>query len=155
MVLAPGSARKTLSSAGTNFSQFIQGSDRPSTSDTNTPLRPRVRLSIDSVPTVRSLVAHQHSPHLLFAEKTVPPENEERCRKLSWAILAVFCIVPPMMFIYPIYGDQAIASITKGELIFCTVKSKRVAFIGGIIVNIAILIAIVVPIVITNALAAA
>jgi hypothetical protein len=155
MVLAPGSARKTLSSAGTNFSQFIQGSDRPSTSDTNTPLRPRARLSIDSVPTVRSLVAHQHSPHLLFAEKTVPPENEERCRKLSWAILAVFCIVPPMMFIYPIYCDQAIASITKGELIFCTVKSKRVAFIGGIIVNIAILIAIVVPIVITNALAAA
>jgi hypothetical protein len=155
MVLAPGSARKTLSSAGTNFSQFIQGSDRPSTSDTNTPLRPRARLSIDSVPTVRSLVAHQHSPHLLFAEKTVLPENEERCRKLSWAILAVFCIVPPMMFIYPIYGDQAIASITKGELIFCTVKSKRVAFIGGIIVNIAILIAIVVPIVITNALAAA
>jgi hypothetical protein len=60
-----------------------------------------------------------------------------------------------MMFIYPIYCDQAIAAITKGELIFCTVKSKRVAFIGGIIVNIAILIAIVVPIVITNALAAA
>lgn len=155
MVLAPDTARKTLSSADTNFSRFMHGSERPSTSDTNTPLRPLTQLSVDTVPTVRTLVAHQHSPHLLFAEKNIRPEDEERCRKLSWAILAVFCILPPCMFWYSHYGDMAMASITKGELVFCTDKSKRVAFIGGIAVNVAIITAIVVPIVVAHALGAA
>jgi hypothetical protein len=155
MVLAPDTARKMLSSADTNFSRYMNGSERPSTSDTNTPLQAGPQLSVGTLPTVHALIAHQHSPHLLTVEKDIGREEEERRRKLSWAILAVFCVLPPCMFLYRIYGDRIMISLTKGDLGNCTSKSKRVALIGGIAVNVGLITAIVVPIVVLHALGAA
>jgi hypothetical protein len=156
MILAPESARKTLSNADTNFSHFKTVSRRPSTSDTNTPLNPlRPQLSVGTFPTVRSTVAHQHSPHLLCPERATIPEDEERRRKLSWAILAAFCLLPPCIILFRVWGDQLMISLTKGDLGHCTSKSKRVALIGGIAVNVGIVTAIVTPIIVAHALGAA
>jgi hypothetical protein len=153
MILAPEATRKTLSSADTNFSRLMSKSERPSTGDTNAPLHPK--LSVETSPTIRTLVAHQHSPHLLCPERAAVPEDEERRRKLSWVILAVFCLLPPCIILYRIWGDTIIVSLTKGHLGHCTSKSKRVALIAGIAINIGIAVAIIVPIVIAHALGAA
>jgi hypothetical protein len=153
MILSSEAARKTLSSADTNFSRFMGGSERPSTSDTVTPLRPH--LSVDTIPAARTLIAHQNSPHLLCPERAANPEDEERRRKLSWAILAAFCLLPPCIILFRIWGDTIIISLTEGRLGHCTTKSKKVALIAGITVNIGIATAIVVPIVIAHALGAA
>jgi hypothetical protein len=153
MILAPEVARKTLSSADTNFSHFKNGSERPSTSDTTTPLRPE--LSVPTLPTVRTLIAHQHSPHLLCPERAANSEDEERRRKLSWAILAVFCLLPPCIILFRVWGDSIMISLTKGRLGHCTNKSKKAALIAGIAINIGIATAIVVPIAVAHALGAA
>ncbi|KAH7080058.1 hypothetical protein BKA63DRAFT_407037 [Paraphoma chrysanthemicola] len=153
MILSPEAARKTLSSADTSFSRFIGGSERPSMSDTITPLRPN--LSVGTIPAARTLIAHQYSPHLLCPERAANPEDEERRRKLSWAILAVFCLLPPCMILFRVWGDTIMISLTKGRLGHCTDKSKKVALIAGISVNIGVAMAIVVPIVIAHALGAA
>jgi hypothetical protein len=150
MRLANEVARKTLSSADTNFSRFMGGSERPSTSDTNTPLRPNI--SVGVLPTARTLVAHEHSPHLLCPERATNPEDEERRRKLSWAILACFCFLPPCIILYRFWGDSLMISITKGQLGHCTNKSKKVALIAGIAVNVGMVTAIVVPIIVAHAL---
>jgi hypothetical protein len=156
MILAPESARKTLSSADTNFSHFKTVSGRPSTSDTNTPLNPlQPQLSVGTFPIVRSTIAHQYSPHLLCPERSTNPEDEERRRKLSWAILAAFCLLPPCIILFRVWGDQLMVSLTKGHLGHCTSKSKRVALIGGIAVNVGIVTAIVIPIIVAHALGAA
>jgi hypothetical protein len=153
MILTPEAARKTLFSADTNFSRILNKSERPSTSDTITPLRPE--LSVETFPTVRAVATHQYSPHLLCPERAANPEDEERRRKLSWAILAVFCLLPPCIILYRVWGDTIMVSLTKGHLGYCTNKSKRVALMAGIAVNVGIATAIIVPIVIAHALGAA
>jgi hypothetical protein len=153
MILAPEHARKALSSQDTTFSRSIGGSIRPSTSDTTTPLRPY--LSVNTLPPVRTVIAHHHSPHLLCPERVASPEDEERRRKLSWAILAVFCLLPPCIILYRLWGDSIIVSVTKGQLGHCTPRSKKAALIGGIAVNIGIATAIVTAIGIAHALGAA
>ncbi|KAJ4375661.1 hypothetical protein N0V86_007194 [Didymella sp. IMI 355093] len=157
MVLAPD-VRSTVSSKDTHFSRFITagGSGRPSTSDTATPLHP-THPSLDTFPTIRSgktMIAHQHSPHLLCPEREVKEEDEVRRRKLSWIIFACFCILPPCMFLYRMWGDSIIVSITNGELGHCTAKSKRAALIAGVVVNIGLITAILVPILVAQALKA-
>ena len=157
MVLAPD-ARSTVSSKDTQFSRFVGtgGSERPSTSDTATPLHP-THPSLDTFPTIRSgktVLVHQHSPHLLCPEREVKAEDEVRRRKLSWLIFAFFCILPPCMFLYRIWGDSIIMSVTEGELGHCTAKSKRAALIAGIVVNIGLVTAILVPILVAQALRA-
>ncbi|KAJ4399312.1 hypothetical protein N0V91_009501 [Didymella pomorum] len=157
MVLAPD-ARSTVSSKDTHFSRFLSagGSGRPSTSDTATPLHP-THPSLDTFPTIRSdktMIAHQHSPHLLCPEREVKGEDEMRRRKLSWMIFACFCILPPCMFLYRIWGDSIIVSVTNGDLGHCTAKSKRAAIIAGIVVNIGLVTAILVPILVAQALKA-
>lgn len=157
MVLAPD-VRTTISSQDTRFSRFVSvsGSGRPSTSDTATPLHP-THPSLDTFPTIRSgktVLAHQHSPHLLCPEREVTEEDEARRRKLSWLIFACFCILPPCMFLYRMWGDTIIVSVTKGDLGHCTARSKRVAFIAGITVNIGLITAILVPILVAQALKA-
>jgi len=157
MVLAPD-ARSTASSRDTRFSRFMGagGSERPSTSDTTTPLY-ATRPSLDSFPTMRSGhtgIAHQHSPRLLCVERKVSEEDEARRRKLSWLIFAFFCMLPPCMFLYRMWGDTIIVSITKGDLGHCTAKSKRAALIGGVVVNIGLITAILVPILVAQALKA-
>jgi hypothetical protein len=153
MILAPETARKVLSSQDTTFSRALAGSGRPSTSDTTTPLRPQ--LSVDTVPTVRAMIAHHYSPHLLCPERAASPEDEERRRKLSWAILAVFCLLPPCIILYRVWGDSIIVSVSKGHLGYCTPKSKKVALVGGIAVNVGIVTAILVAILVAHALGAA
>ncbi|KAF2820448.1 hypothetical protein CC86DRAFT_121214 [Ophiobolus disseminans] len=153
MLLSPESSRKTLSSAGTNFSHFMGGNERPSTSDTNTPLHPQ--LSVPTLPTARTFIAHQHSPHLLCPERVPNAEDEERRRKLSWAILAVFCLLPPCIILYRLWGDSLMISLTKGKLGYCTNKSKKAALMAGITINIGIATAIVVSIAVAHALGAA
>lgn len=157
MVLAPD-ARSTVSSKDTHFSRFVSvgGSGRPSTSDTATPLHP-THPSLDTFPTIRSgktIIAHQHSPHLLCPEREVKEEDEIRRRKLSWMIFACFCILPPCMFLYRMWGDSIIVSVTNGDLGHCTAKSKRAALIAGVVVNIGLITAILVPILVAQALKA-
>lgn len=155
MILAPEVARKTLSSADTNFSHFKADSGRPSTSDTNTPLRTRLSVPTLPIPIGRTLIAHQHSPHLLCPERAANSVDEERRRKLSWAILAVFCLLPPCIILFRVWGDSIMISLTKGGLGHCTNKSKRVALIAAVTLNIGLATAIVVPIVVAHALGAA
>jgi hypothetical protein len=152
MFLAPEG--RSISTQGTHVSHFKGGSDRPSTSDTNTPLRPS-HLSIDTYPaTMRSAIAHEHSPHLLCVEREPNPEDEARRRKLSWFILAAFCILPPCIILFRFYGDSVIAMVTKGRLGHCTPQSKRTALIAGIAVNVGLVTAILVPILVAHALRA-
>ncbi|KAF1944684.1 hypothetical protein EJ02DRAFT_85322 [Clathrospora elynae] len=153
MFLAP-EGRSNVSSEGTHISHFMGGSGRPSTSDTNTPLRPS-QLSIDTYPaTARTVIAHEHSPHLLCVEREANPEDEARRRRLSWFILAAFCILPPCIILFRFMGDSVIASLTKGRLGHCTPESKRTALIAGIAVNVGLVTAILVPILIAHALKA-
>ncbi|KAF3034968.1 hypothetical protein E8E11_003842 [Didymella keratinophila] len=157
MVLAPD-ARSTVSKKDTHFSRFLSagGSGRPSTSDTATPLHP-THPSLDTFPTIRSgktMIAHQHSPHLLCPEREVKEDDEIRRRKLSWMIFACFCVLPPCMFLYRMWGDSIIVSVTNGDLGHCTAKSKRAAIIAGIVVNIGLITVILVPILVAQALKA-
>ena len=153
MVLAP-EGRETMSSQDTHFSRFLNGSGRPSTSDTNTPLRP-THPSMDIYPTPsRTIIAHQHSPHLLCPEREANAEDEARRRKLSWVLLAVFCLLPPCIILFRFWGDYIIVSLTKGRLGHCTPQSKRTALIAGIAINIGLVTAIVVPIIVLHALKA-
>ncbi|KAF9691876.1 hypothetical protein EKO04_009814 [Ascochyta lentis] len=157
MVLAPDT-RATILSQDTHFSPFMSASGfgRPSTCDTATPLHP-THPSLDTFPTIRSgksLVAHQHSPHLLCPEREVKEEDEVRRRKLSWLIFACFCILPPCMFLYRMWGDSIIVSVTNGDLGHCTAKSKRAALVAGIVVNIGVITVILVPILVAQALKA-
>ncbi|KAJ4990958.1 hypothetical protein SVAN01_03529 [Stagonosporopsis vannaccii] len=157
MVLAPD-ARSTVSSRETRFSRFMGagGSERPSTSDTTTPLYP-THPSLDTFPTMRSghtVVAQVHSPRLLCPERKASDKDEARRRKLSWLIFACFCMLPPCMFLYRMWGDTIIVSVTKGDLGHCTAKSKRAALIAGVVVNIGLVTAILVPILVAQALKA-
>ncbi|KAH8728363.1 hypothetical protein GQ44DRAFT_724371 [Phaeosphaeriaceae sp. PMI808] len=153
MILSPEAARKTPSSVDTTFSRCLVVSERPSTCQTDTPLHPK--MSVDTTPTARTLIAHEHSPHLLCPERLANPEDEERRRRLSWYILVWFCLLPPCIILFRIWGDSIIAMITDGHLGHCTPKSKRVALIAGIVVNIGVATAIVVPILVVHALGAA
>ena len=82
-------------------------------------------------------------------------EVEHRQQKLSWIILGVFCLLPPCIFLYRIWGDHIISSVTHGQIPDCTAKSKRMALIAGIVVNIALIVAIIVPVVVAVALGVA
>jgi hypothetical protein len=155
MFLAPEAARSTVSSQGTNITRFMVGSDRPSTSDTNTPLRPSYPSLDIYPPTARTNIAHEHSPHLLCVEREANPEDEARRRKLSWFIFAAFCLLPPCILLFRFLGDNIIASLTEGRLGYCTPQSKRMALIAGIAVNVGLVTAILVPVLIAHALKAA
>jgi hypothetical protein len=152
MVLASSGPRSSTSSQQTHFSQLMRAGrgERPSTSDTTTPLRTedsRANTFVTPLP----VVAYTHSPHLLCPKREVKPEDEERRRKLSWFIFAMFCIFPPCMFLYRLWGDSIVVSVTKGQLGHCTAKSKRVALIAGIIVNLGLITAILVPVLVALA----
>lgn len=153
MFLAPDS-RATLSSQGSKLPRFVPtgGSERPSTSDTNTPLRPY--LSIDTLPTIRSTATHHYSPHLLCPERKVNADDEVRRRKLSWFIFAAFCLLPPCIILHRFYGNSIMLWLTKGHLDHCIPQSHRVALIAGIAVNVALVTGILVPILVAHALKA-
>jgi hypothetical protein len=55
------------------------------------------------------------------------------------------------MFLYRIWGDLIIVSVTKGELGHCTTKAKRAALIAGVVVNIGLVTVILVPILVAQA----
>lgn len=153
MMLSPKTNRKHVGSQDTTFSRFMGGSERPSTSDTMTPLQRKRSIEISSfVPPVDT---RHYSPHLLCPERAVTPEVEHRQQKLSWIILGVFCLLPPCIFLYRIWGDHIISSVTHGQIPDCTAKSKRMALIAGIVVNIALIVAIIVPVVVAVALGVA
>ncbi|EUC30708.1 hypothetical protein COCCADRAFT_103161 [Bipolaris zeicola 26-R-13] len=153
MFLSP-EARSTSSTKRTHITHFV-GGDRPSTSDTNTPLH-RSFPSLEIYPaTSRSTIGYIHSPHLLCVERKVNPEDEERRRKLSWMIFAAFCVLPPAIILFRYMGDSVIASMTDGHLGHCTPYSKRMALIAGIAVNISLVIAVIVPVLVVHALSAA
>lgn len=154
-MLLAGDARTTMSSQDTHFSRFIDGGERPSTSHTNTPLRPTHNISVDTFPlTPRTVIAHQHSPHLLCPEREANAEDEARRRKLSWFILAAFCILPPCIILFRIWGDSIIISVTEGRLGHVTPKSKKMALVAGIVINIGLVTAILVPVLVAHALKA-
>ncbi|KAF2128130.1 hypothetical protein P153DRAFT_294223 [Dothidotthia symphoricarpi CBS 119687] len=153
MFLAPDS-RATLSSQDSNHSRFLatRTTERPSTSDTNTPLRPC--FSVDTHATVQSAVAHHHSPHLLCPERKSDPEDEARRRQLSWFIFAAFCLFPPCIILHRFYGNSIMVWCTKGHLGHCTPQSHRAALIAGIAVNVILVTGILVPILVAHALKA-
>jgi hypothetical protein len=153
MFLAP-EGRSTTSTQGTHISHFMATSDRPSTSDTNTPLR-RSHMSIETYPaTARTVIAHEHSPHLLCVERDSNPEDEARRRRLSWLIFAAFCLLPPCIILFRFLGDNIIASLTEGRMGYVTPQSKRAALIAGIAVNVGLVTAILVPILVAHAMKA-
>lgn len=147
MVLAPD-AQTVSSGNSTTFSQFIgaAGGDRPSTSNTNTPLRTRM-----SVPTLPTVLANENSPHLLCPERAYDPEEEEIRRKLSWMIFALFCVLPPVLILYRWMGDLVIVHTTEGRFSHVSAKPKRIALGVGIVVNVGISAAILLPILISHA----
>ncbi|KAJ6193122.1 hypothetical protein J3E72DRAFT_407909, partial [Bipolaris maydis] len=152
MFLSP-EARSTSSTKRTHITHIV-GGDRPSTSDTNTPLH-RSFPSLEIYPAnSRSTTGYIHSPHLLCVERKINPEDEERRRKLSWMIFAAFCVLPPAIILFRFMGDSVIASMTDGHLGHCTPYSKRMALIAGIAVNISLVIAAIVPVLVVHALSA-
>lgn len=151
MFLAPD-ARSTTSSQATHITHFMEGGGRPSTSDTNTPLRSSYP-SLDMYPApTRSTIAQKHSPHLLCVERKANPEDEAQRRKLSWRIFAAFCLLPPCIILFRFLGDNIIASMTEGRLGHCTPESKRMSLIAGIAVNVGLVAAIIVPVLVLHAL---
>lgn len=148
MVLAPSAQTLSLSERSIDDSRLF-GTDhsaRPSTSNTNTPLRHPT-----SRPALRGVFANEHSPHLLCPERAIDPEEEEARRKLSWMIFAIFCILPPMLILYRWMGDTVIVNVTKGRFSQVSPKPKRMALGMGIAVNITICGAILLPILIAHA----
>jgi hypothetical protein len=148
MFLASSGSRSATSSQQTRFSQLMREAtrpERPSTGDTTTPLRTEDSRTITLAPPL-PIVAYRHSPHLLCPRREAKPEDEERRRKLSWFIFAMFCIFPPCMFLYRVWGDSIVVSVTKGQLGHCTARSKRVALIAGIFVNLSLITAVLVPV---------
>ncbi|RMZ67527.1 hypothetical protein GMOD_00001462 [Pyrenophora seminiperda CCB06] len=151
MFLAPD-VRSTTSTQGTHTIRFLGGGDRPSTSGTNTPLRPSYpSIDLYSSPT-RSTLAHEHSPHLLCVERDANPLDEARRHKLSWIIFGAFCLLPPCIILFRFLGDNIIASLTKGHLGHVTPKSKRTSLIAGIAVNVGLVTVLLVPILVAHAL---
>ncbi|KAF1973689.1 hypothetical protein BU23DRAFT_128781 [Bimuria novae-zelandiae CBS 107.79] len=148
MVLAP-SPQLLLSSDNSNNDSRLFGTEhsvRPSTSNTHSPLRPR-----PSRPTLRTVLANQHSPHLLCPEQAIDPEEEVVRRKLSWVIFAIFCILPPVLILYRWMGDLVIVNVTNGRFSHVAPKPKQIALGAGIAVNVSIVLAITLPIVIARA----
>lgn len=147
MVLAPD-AQTLSSNHSTRMSRFLStaGSERPSTANTNTPLRANF-----SNTSLRLAIANEHSPHLLCPERVMSNEEEEEQRKLSWAIFAVFCILPPMLLLYRSMADFIIVNVTKGRIFHAHPKPKRIALGAGIAINLGISSAILIPILIAHA----
>ncbi|KAI8933901.1 hypothetical protein NX059_009595 [Plenodomus lindquistii] len=148
-MLLAGEGRGNLSSIDTNGSRMMTAS-RPSTSDTTTPLYP-THLNLNAF-AKRKVVAHEHSPHLLCPEREPRADDEALRRKLSWLILAMFCVLPPCIILYRWMGDRVIVSMTKGRLGHTSARSKRVALIAGITVNVGLVTAILVPIFVAHAM---
>ena len=101
---------------------------------------------------MRTIIAYEHSPHLLCPERAEDPEEEVQRRKLSWWIFAMFCILPPMLILYRWFGDLVIVNVTKGRLHHVSAKPKRVALGVGIAVNLGLSSAILLPILIAHAM---
>lgn len=148
MVLAPDAQTLSSLSHSPETSRIFGGSEseRPSTSNTHTPLRAH--------PTRQDLqkaLAGKDSPHLLCPERALDPEEEERRRKLSWTIFACFCILPPTLILYRWMGDMVIVNVTDGRITETYPRAKKIALGVGIAVNIGITAAILLPILIAHA----
>lgn len=123
MVLAPDA--ETLSSSNsTRMSRFLgtANSERPSSANTHLPLKINA-----SEAALQAVMAKEHSPHLLCPERAVGEEQEAEQRKISWAIFAVFCILPPMLILYRSMADFVIVNVTKGRIFHAHPKPKRIA----------------------------
>ena len=147
MVLAPNA--QILSSPDRNMNDpdpFVNDqSARPSTSNTNTPLR-----TTASRPVVQTVFANQHSPHLLCPERALDLEDEAERRKLSWVIFAVFCVLPPVLILYRWMGDMVIVNVTNGRFAYVDPRPKNIALGAGIAVNASIVAIILLPILIAH-----
>jgi hypothetical protein len=148
MVLAPSAATLSSSDHSGNDSRVFgtEHSARPSTSNTHTPLRHPA-----SRPTLRTVLANEDSPHLLCPERAIDPVEEEARRKLSWAIFAFFCVLPPALILYRWMGDTVIVNVTQGRFSHVSPQPKRLALGVGIAVNVSITTAILLPILIAHA----
>ncbi|KAF2450806.1 hypothetical protein P171DRAFT_146882 [Karstenula rhodostoma CBS 690.94] len=148
MVLASSAATLSSEDRSINDSRIFgtEHSARPSTSNTHTPLRHPA-----SRPTLRTVLANEDSPHLLCPERAFNPDEEEARRKLSWAIFAIFCVLPPALILYRWMGDSVIINVTKGRFSHVSPKPKRLALGVGIAVNVGITAGILLPILIAHA----
>ncbi|KAF2713579.1 hypothetical protein K504DRAFT_472885 [Pleomassaria siparia CBS 279.74] len=146
MILASDTQIVNLSQAGRK-SHYVPGHCvRPSTANTDTPLRPTL-----SEVSLKPNLANEHSPHLLCPERALDPQVEEERRRTSWIIFALFCVLPPMLVLYRWLGDYTIIALTKGRLGHCTQKPKRIALGVGIAVNISLVSVILIPILVAHA----
>ncbi|KAF2868662.1 hypothetical protein BDV95DRAFT_500299 [Massariosphaeria phaeospora] len=146
MVLAPDV--EVSSGHSTHVSRLVRSdiSGRPSTSNTNTPLR-----TIASQTTLQQQIAKEHSPHLLCVERAVDPKDEEERRQKSWIIFGLFCILPPMLLLYRSMGDFIIINWTQGRLGHCSAKPKRIALGAGVAVTMTLCCGLLVPILVAHA----
>lgn len=147
MVLAPNAQTLPFPDRSLNDSDPFRNehSARPSTSNTATPLR-----TATSRPTLRTVFANQHSPHLLCPERALDPGEEAERRKLSWIIFAAFCVLPPILILYRWMGDMAIVNVTNGRFSHVDPKPKNIALAAGIAVNAGIVAIILLPILIAH-----
>ncbi|KAF2268292.1 hypothetical protein CC78DRAFT_613485 [Lojkania enalia] len=133
MILAP----ESLSSGGSER-MGTAISDRPSTCNTESPLRRNLESqgTLHSQGTFRTVLANELSPHLLCPERALDPQEEHERRMKSWIIFALFCVLPPMLILYRWMGNAVMATWTNGRLVQCTATPKKVALWAGIAINI-------------------
>ncbi|PSN66685.1 hypothetical protein BS50DRAFT_587773 [Corynespora cassiicola Philippines] len=146
MVLAPET--QTVSSGhSSRMSRFIPiaGSERPSTCNTETPLRSGEDTHLTE-PTVGRQPIHAPSPHLWAPERQMDPELEEERFNLSLKLFIAFCLLPPLTILFKYRGDDCIRIVSKGRMGHCTERFKQMAPMVAIALNAALIIAIVVPV---------
>jgi hypothetical protein len=133
---------QTLSS-GTSRGIRTADSERPSTSNTNTPLRPRgSRLSLPVA------VGYEGPPRLRCPERAVDPEEDYERRKWTWAIFAVFCTLPPLLILLYYMGDTLIVNLSKGRFSHADRRVRRIALYTGVGLSIGLCFAILIPMII-------
>lgn len=119
MVLAPEippSTRSTVHSRATR-------SERPSTSNSATPLTPRQAIIPSS--TEAAII---NTPRLLCPERRANPDEETERSIKSWVIFAALCVFPPLLLLYGYIADFVIVNITKGRLTHAAARPKKQSF---------------------------
>ncbi|KAF2751573.1 hypothetical protein M011DRAFT_455550 [Sporormia fimetaria CBS 119925] len=144
--------RSSIVSRTTRFSDFMRadvpGPVRPSSTDTRAPLRPSAQPSATSLVPPPSL-ASVMSPHLVQVARNPTAEEQAERSKLSWFIFGLFCILPPLMILFRVYGDHAIIWASGGRFDTVSHMTKRTAIYVGVPLNVLLVIAIFVPIMVS------
>ncbi|KAF2737174.1 hypothetical protein EJ04DRAFT_574812 [Polyplosphaeria fusca] len=147
----------TLSSVNSEKGPRFMGTaldDRPSSSNTESPLRPahhNRNLSSRNVGTLKTIdLEADFSPHLLCPERAIDPAEEAERKQKSWIIFMLFCLLPPAIILFRWVGDSVIVTLTGGRLGHVSEQPKKIAPWVWVTVNGAIVVAIVVGVIVAH-----